>query len=110
MDFSFTFSTDNINCVVNSSNTNTCSDGEDRNNLIQTEVSRIRIMNESMYTKKSPGENVVINLEAVDEQDISTIAFLQIGVEEHGIDVSLLCIPYTGFYMWVIFGLRFTKV
>jgi len=71
---------------VNSSNTNDCRNDvsdDEFGNLIQTEVSNIEInRTTSDYIEKSPGENVEINLRATDEQDISTIAFLQIGIDD----------------------------
>ena len=66
---------------MNSSSTNECSSDDDHG-LIQTEVSNIVINEGDDYIMKSPGENVEIKLRATDEQNISTIAFLQISIDD----------------------------
>ena len=61
--------------------------------LIQTEVSRLDIMQDAY--ESSPGENVQVSLNVFDERNSSTIAFLKIDYvdnEENTTEVRTSCI------------------
>ena len=81
--FFLSFSKDHCNCIMSS--TNNCSDNSvpcdiTAKNLIQTELSSLNVT--STDIRKSPGENVQVYLDVVDERDSSTIAFLKIDIAD----------------------------
>jgi len=75
-------------------------------NVIQTEVSSIEI--NSGLIEKSPGENVEINLRATDEQNISTIAFLQIGIDDEA-ELPLVSVKEMHTELYIVFTVYYTQ-
>lgn len=81
-------SEENCNCIMSSNNScsNTSESCDITENLIQTEVSNLQVLSETI--EKSPGENVQVNLNVFDERNSSTIAFLKIDIVEPTVSTS----------------------
>ena len=70
----------------NNSCSNTSESCDIAENLIQTEVSNLQVLSETI--KKSPGENVRVDLKVLDERDSPTIAFLKIDITNQTVRAS----------------------
>ena len=94
--FLIVYSEEYCNCIMSS--TNNCSDnsGSCNNtatNLIQTELSSLKVT--STVIRRSPGETVQVGLDVFDERDSPTIAFLKIDIADSDNDTPTVRIFMT---------------